>query len=94
MENLSFEIVQLNEWLENNAQKWEEKIATTPSLKGATWPEYYRSLKNVNQQNKFVISSIHWMGDDPLSIYLKNHENEFDVIGYTGGATYTRKCPI
>lgn len=89
------EIQKLNEWLENEAIKLENdpvlvqyKIGN-PVFKNL-WPNYFRSLKDIDQKSQFRISSIHQKGD-LLIEYLQKHKDEFIIFSFTGSAEYTRK---
>lgn len=88
----------LNNWLEEQALGWEKQIEENPHLSGATWPEYYRSLKDLDQQTQFTISSCDFVGsfyNEPhsnlLISYLDSHTHEYECEGFTGYAVFTRK---
>ena len=90
-------IDQINNWLESRAQNWEKEIQQNPHLSGATWPEYYRGLKNFNEQEKFTISSCDlirgWSDPSyifPIDRYIQENNLKYTYEGGTGYCHYIK----
>lgn len=84
------EIEELNKWLEEQAAAWEKGIAEHPELRGSSWPEGFRSLKNIDKLSSFRISSCSMLDESPLITYLNRHKSEYTYQGYTGGCIFTK----
>lgn len=91
---------EVNSRLEASAQAWE-RICEEKGWKhpeDCNWPEYFRGLKNFTSLDEFSLSSAdgHGIGNSPPSVvrqYIKEHNliDNYEVVGYTGGCTFTRK---
>lgn len=82
-------IEELDAWLESQAKAWE-KMALEQAFRTSS-PQYYRALKGLDKQEFFILSSKEFFADSPLTLWLKEHEHEYETSGWTGGGLFVKK---
>ncbi len=90
------EIQKLNEWLEQQAIKFENDEILLKYKKEHpefqnSWPSYYRKLKDIHLKDSFMITSGDGVFPNPLRDYVILHKEKYNATFFTGSAIYVKK---
>jgi len=86
---MSTTITELNNWLEEkikDAEEWSIK-----NNQDTDWAIYYKRLVDLDKVNRFIVSSADFVKHSPLTAYLEENKDKYEIYGYSGYSVFDRK---